>query len=96
MTTAGREGRDRGEPDERSSGWISPVVGDIERTTTATAAGGTESPVMQALRSLTYPLVRDDLECAAEGRGAPAELLDLLARLPNWTYISAEDVTGEL
>ena len=92
---AGREEQDRGRPGEQSSGGISPVVGDIERTT-STAAGGTESPVMQALRGLKYPLARDDLEREAAGRGAPAGLLDLLARLPNRTYTSAEDVAGEL
>ena len=51
---ADREGQDRGAPGEMASGGISPVVGDIERTTAASATGGgIAGTVMQTLRDLS-------------------------------------------
>jgi hypothetical protein len=103
---ADRDWQDRGGPGEMESGGVSPVVGDIERSTTAppppdpppAGPGGRElaDTAVQTLRGMNYPLARDDLEREAAGRGAPAELLDLLARLPDRVYGSAEDVAGEL
>ncbi len=93
-----REGQDTGAPGEMESGGISPVIGDIERKVSASGppARAIAGSVMQALRGLTYPLGRDDLVREAAGRGAPAELLDLLSRLPDRVYASAEDVAEEL
>lgn len=108
-TMADREGQERGGPGEMESDGISPVVGDLERTTTAPPRPGQEigwpegndletlaGTVMQALRDLKYPLTRDDLVREAAGRGVPGELLDPLTRLPDRVYESAEDVAGEM
>ncbi|HIH02833.1 MAG TPA: DUF2795 domain-containing protein, partial [Methanoregulaceae archaeon] len=52
--------------------------------------------VMKALRGSTYPLSRDDLVRDAAGHRAEVGLPDLLARLPDRVYVSADDVAGEL
>ena len=78
------------------SGGIGHVAGDIERTMASIVSGGIGTTAFQALGRLTDPLARDDLEREAAGRGAPAGLPALLARLPNRAYFSAEDVVGEL
>ena len=57
MTMADREWQDTGEPVEMETGGISPVIGDIERTTTSepTSGGGTPADtVTQAVRGLKY------------------------------------------
>ena len=99
MTMVDREGQDWGEPGEMASGGVSPVIGDIERTTgesSATGGGRIAGTVMQALRGLTYPLRRDDVVRQAAEQGAPGGLMDLIIRLPDRVYVSAEDVAREL
>ncbi|HEX8202270.1 MAG TPA: DUF2795 domain-containing protein [Isosphaeraceae bacterium] len=38
--------------------------------------------LQQYLKGVDYPASKDDLVAAARGNGAPAEVLDLLGRLP--------------
>jgi hypothetical protein len=81
------------------SGGITPVIGDLERTTTSVfkrGDRGSAGTAPEALCGLRFPLRRDDMERDAAERGAPVELLDLIARLPNRVYRSAGDVAGEL
>lgn len=99
-----REGEDRGKPGEMRTGGVSPVIGDIEETTTSAESGessrsgarGVPRTAVQVLRSLNYPLARDDMVREAAGHGAESGLLDLLVHLPARVYGSADDVAGEL
>ena len=92
-----REGQDWGGPGEMASGGISPVIGDIERTPSPSAmGGGIAGTVMQTLRDLRYPLRRDDVVRQAAEHGAPGGVMDLVTRLPDRVYVSAEDVAREL
>lgn len=88
-----RDWQERGESGEMEGGGISPVVGDIERTTTSAS---TPDTVTQVLLGLTYPLGRDDLVREAAVHGAKGSLLDQFTRLPDRVYISAEDAAEEL
>jgi hypothetical protein len=92
---ADREEQDRGGPGEMASGGISPVIGDIERTPPP-PGGGIAGTVMQTLRGLRYPLTRDGLARGAAEHGAPGGVMDLITRLPDRVYVSAEDVAREL
>jgi hypothetical protein len=79
------------------SGGISPVIGDIERTSLPPApGGGIAGTVMQTLRGLRYPLRRDDVVREVAERGAPGGVMDLVTRLTDRVYVSAEDVAREL
>lgn len=51
--------------------------------------------IMGALRNLRYPIDREELGAEARRRGAPGVMLDLLARMPDRPYVSAEDVARE-
>lgn len=51
--------------------------------------------IMGALQSLRYPLDREGLGVEARRRGAPRVMLDLLERMPDRAYVSAEDVARE-
>jgi hypothetical protein len=51
--------------------------------------------IMQALRSLQYPLTKADLAREAQQRNAPGQVTDILAKMPDRQYTSADDVAGE-
>jgi len=51
--------------------------------------------IMQALRSLQYPLTKADLAREAQQRNAPGQVADVLAKMPDRQYTSADDVAGE-
>lgn len=51
--------------------------------------------IMQALRELKYPLTKTDLAAEAQKRNAPGQITDVLARMPDRQYISADDVAAE-
>lgn len=51
--------------------------------------------IMQALRSLNYPLTRADLAREAQQRNAPSQVTDVLNRMPDRPYASADDVATE-
>jgi len=51
--------------------------------------------IMQALRSLQYPLTKADLAREAQQRNAPGQVMDVLAKMPDRQYTSADDVAGE-
>jgi len=81
------------------SGGITPVIGDLERTATSglkRGDRGSASTALEASRGRHFSLRRDEMERETAEQGAPVELLDLNARLPNRLYGSAEDVAGEL
>ena len=47
------------------------------------------------LRGLHYPIGKEDLGHEARQRGAPGALIELLARMPDRQYTSADDVAQE-
>ena len=51
--------------------------------------------IMQALRSLNYPLTKADLAAEAQKRNAPAQITEVLNKIPDRQYTSADDVAGE-
>lgn len=51
--------------------------------------------IMQALRSLNYPLTKADLAAEAQKRNAPGQITDVLNKMPDRQYVSADDVAGE-
>ena len=53
------------------------------------------SMIMQALRSLDYPLSKADLDREAARRGAPGQVTDVLDKMPDREYTSADDVAAE-
>jgi hypothetical protein len=53
------------------------------------------SMIMGVLRSLKYPQTKASLIQEARQRNAPGQLTDVLDRMPDRTYTSADDVAGE-
>lgn len=51
--------------------------------------------IMQALQSLNYPLTKVDLAAEAQNRNAPSQITDVLNKMPDREYISADDVAAE-
>lgn len=51
--------------------------------------------IMQALRELNYPLTKADLAAEAQKRNAPGQVTDVLAKMPDRQYTSADDVAAE-
>ena len=51
--------------------------------------------IMQALRGLNYPLTKADLAREAQQRNAPSQLMDVLGKMPERQYTSADDVAEE-
>ncbi len=51
--------------------------------------------VMQNLRSLSYPLMKADLTAEAQKRNAPSQMMDVITRMPDRQYTSADDVAAE-
>lgn len=51
--------------------------------------------IMQALRELNYPLTKADLAVEAQKRNAPGQVTDVLAKMPDRQYTSADDVAAE-
>ena len=51
--------------------------------------------IMQALRGLNYPLTKADLAAEAQKRNAPGQITDVLNKMPDRQYVSADDVAGE-
>ena len=51
--------------------------------------------IMQALRSLNYPLGKADLAREAQQRNAPGQITDVLNKMPDRQYTSADDVAAE-
>ena len=51
--------------------------------------------IMQALREMKYPLTKMDLAAEAQKRGAPTQVTDVLAKMPERQYVSADDVATE-
>lgn len=51
--------------------------------------------IMQALRSLKYPLTKADLAREAQQRNAPSQVTDVLGKMPERQYSSADDVAAE-
>lgn len=50
---------------------------------------------MQTLRSLNYPLMKADLAAEAQKRNAPGQITDVLTKMPERQYTSADDVAAE-
>ncbi len=53
------------------------------------------SMIMGVLRSLKYPQTKASLTQEARQRNAPGQLTDVLDKMPDRTYTSADDVAGE-
>lgn len=51
--------------------------------------------ILGALRSLDYPLSKADLAREAGRRNAPGQVTDVLNRMPDRQYTSADDVAQE-
>ena len=51
--------------------------------------------IMQNLRGLKYPLTKADLVREAQQRNAPGQLTEVLDKMPERQYISADDVAAE-
>lgn len=51
--------------------------------------------MMGILRSLKYPLTKADLAREAQQRNAPGQMTDVLNRMPERQYTSADDVAEE-
>lgn len=62
-------------------------------------ARGTEemgiTMIMGILRNLKYPLGKADLAREAQQRNAPGQMTDVLNRMPDRQYTSADDVAAE-
>jgi hypothetical protein len=51
--------------------------------------------IRQTLAGLNYPVTKADLAAEAQKRGAPSQITDILARMPDRQYVSADDVAAE-
>lgn len=51
--------------------------------------------IMQALQSLNYPLTKADLAAEAQKRNAPGQIMDVLNKIPDREYTTADDVAAE-
>lgn len=51
--------------------------------------------IMQALKSLNYPLTKADLAAEAQKRNAPAQITDVLNKMPDRQYATADEVADE-
>lgn len=51
--------------------------------------------IMEALRGLNYPLTKADLAAEAQKRNAPNQITDVLNKIPDRQYTSADDVAAE-
>jgi hypothetical protein len=51
--------------------------------------------IMQTLRGLKYPLGKADLAREAQQRHAPGQLTDVIDKMPDRQYTSADDVAEE-
>ncbi len=73
-------------------GGISQAIGGATNTAKEEMA---INMIMQALRSLNYPLTKADLAAEAQNRNAPSQIMDVLNKMPEREYASAEDVAAE-
>lgn len=51
--------------------------------------------VKQALSEMTYPVTKADLAAEAQKRGAPTQIMDVLAKMADRQYASVDDVADE-
>jgi hypothetical protein len=51
--------------------------------------------IKQALGELNYPVTKADLAAEAQRRGAPSQITDILAKMPDRQYVSVDDVSAE-
>ncbi len=51
--------------------------------------------IMQGLKTLNYPLTKADLAAEAAKRNAPTQITDVLNKMPERQYVSADDVADE-
>jgi len=51
--------------------------------------------IMGVLRSLKYPQTKASLAQEAQQRNAPGQVMDVLNKMPEREYASADDVAGE-
>ena len=78
--------------DQHQGGGLGGLFGGIGNRAMEEMAVGM---IMSALRSLDYPLSKADLDREAVTRGAPSQVMDVLDRIPDRQYVSADDVAAE-
>ena len=73
-------------------GGIGGAIGGVENKAQEEMA---MNMIMGVLRSLNYPQTKASLTQEAQKRGAPGQVMDVLNRMPERSYASADDVAGE-
>ncbi|MEN6516808.1 MAG: DUF2795 domain-containing protein [Methanospirillum sp.] len=74
------------------SGGLGGAIGGMENKAMEEMA---INMMMEILRSLKYPLTKADLAREAQQRNAPGQITDVLDRMPDRQYTSADDVAAE-
>jgi len=84
---------------DQQQGGLSGMLGDVGKAVGGAGDTAREemaiSTIMQALRGLNYPLTRAELAAEAQKRNAPAQLTDIIDKMPDRQYASADDVADE-
>jgi hypothetical protein len=78
--------------DQYQGGGLGDLFGGIGNRAMEDVAIGL---IMSALRTLDYPLSKADLDREADRRGAPSQVTNVLKRMPDRQYTSADDVAAE-
>lgn len=78
--------------DEQKPGGLGGMLGGMENKATQEMA---INMIMGILRSLQYPQTRASLTQEAQKRGAPGQIMDVIAKMPERQYASADDVAAE-
>jgi hypothetical protein len=81
--------------DQQGQGPLAGLAGSIGGTGDRAKEEMAIQMIMQALRGLNYPLGKADLAREAQQRNAPGQLTDILNRMPDRQYASADDVAEE-
>ncbi len=99
MTARAGTGTGTGIMANQQQGGIGGMIGGIGQTVGGTGDRAREemaiNMIMQALRGLNYPLSKADLAREAQQRNAPPQLTEVLSRMPERQYTSADDVAEE-
>jgi len=78
--------------DEQKPGGLGGMLGGIGNKAQEEMA---INMIMGVLRSLKYPQTKASLNQEALNRGAPGQIMDVIAKLPDRQYTSADDVAAE-
>ena len=77
---------------DQQQGGIGGMLGGMGNKATEEMA---MNMIMQTLRGLKYPLTKADLVREAQQRNAPGQFMEVLDKMPERQYASADDVAAE-